>query len=162
MHRITVSLFIAIALFSGAVSAQTSSTLEERMTGAEFKAAGLHKLSDTELAALNSWLQKQTQTTYASAALGAPPAAQQADQNGFDKTSRRTVESRLVGEFTGWSGGTRFVLENGQEWVQTDAERLTGIKSMQNPAVTIKPGIYAGWRLRVEGYNSTVQVKRVK
>lgn len=161
MRGITVFLLLALALISGTVSAQSYSTLEERMTGAEFKTAGLHKLSNEELAALNAWLQKQSGRVL-SADAGAPAATPAQDSNGFDKTGRHTINSRLVGEFTGWTGNARFVLENGQEWIQVDSERLSGIKPVSNPAITIKPGIYAGWRLRVEGYNSTVQVKRVK
>ena len=51
---------VALILLAAATcaGAQTpSSTLEERMSQAEFRAAGLDKLSPQELAQLNSWLE---------------------------------------------------------------------------------------------------------
>lgn len=162
MRRLTVSLLLALGLANGAALAQSYSTVEERMSGAEFKAAGLEKLSPAELAALNAWLQKQQDRVLATESFG-PGMRPVQDRNGFDDAaSRREIRSRLVGEFKGWTGNARFVLENGQEWQQTDGEVLAGIKAMSNPAVTIKPGLISGWKLQVEGYNSTVKVKRVK
>lgn len=161
MRRTPVFLLLAITLLSGAVNAQSHSTVEERMTGAEYQAAGLHKLTAEELAALNAWLQKQSGRALATSSARAA-AAPAEDRSGFENAARHTVTSRIAGEFKGWNGGTRFVLENGQEWVQTDAAVLTGIKTLTNPAVTIKPGMFSGWLLNVEGYNSTTRVKRVK
>ncbi len=163
MRRSPLVLLLALALVSGAAFAQTYSTVEERMTGAEFKAAGLDKLSPEELAALNAWLQKQSGRVLAADSGYAPMAQPVEDRNGFDDAvARREIHSRLVGDFSGWDGHGRFVLENGQEWQQVDESVLAGIKTLSNPQVTIKPGLISGWKLQVQGYNSTAKVERVK
>ena len=48
MRKLLLLSFALAALFSGSVLAQSFSSLEERMTEAEFKAAGLDKLSPEE------------------------------------------------------------------------------------------------------------------
>ncbi len=154
------SLLATCLLAAGAASptfAQSFSTLEERMSAAQFRAAGLDKLSPEELAALNAWLQHNAG---ASAAAAAAPAV--ADRTGFDDSSDRNgVTSRLVGEFRGWQGKTTFHLENGQVWQQVGNDKWTGVK-LENPGVTIRPGFMGSWALKVEGYNTTTKVRRIK
>lgn len=74
------------------------------------------------------------------------------------------LEARLVGDFTGWSGNTRFRLDNGQVWQQTknyipDYEPREPISQ---PRVTISRGLMGSYNLRVEGVKRIVQVKRIK
>ena len=81
----------------------------------------------------------------------------------FGKESRddaNEVNSRIVGEFSGWTGETQFQLENGQIWKHSGNGFLK--VSMNNPKVNIKAGMFGGYILSVEGYNSRVKVKRVK
>lgn len=155
------ALLAALLAVSVAVSAQQFSSVEERMTGAEFKAAGLDKLSAAELAALNDWLRKEVGAQAATAPTAAPAAV---DRRGFIETQdRATIVSRIQGHFTGFTGNTRFVLENGQVWEQhNDGNRLTGV-SLTNPQVTLKPSVIGNaWYLQVEGYNTTAKVRRVQ
>ncbi|UNK59001.1 hypothetical protein MNQ95_03080 [Pseudoxanthomonas daejeonensis] len=49
--------------------------MEQQMTPDEFKAAGLHKLSPAELAALHDWIQRQQGGTTAAATASAPVSA---------------------------------------------------------------------------------------
>ena len=162
MRRSASILLLSLALAAGVASAQSYSTVEERMTGSEFKAAGLDKLSPEELAALNAWLQQQNSRAVAAGAVG-PAGSGYRDRNGFDDApERREIVSRLVGDFKGWDGGTTFTLENGQVWQQIGPELLAGVGVMNSPRVFIKPGFVSGWKLQVEGYNSTVKVKRIK
>lgn len=134
------------------------SSLEERMTGAEFKAAGLDKLTPEELAALNAWLQRRTAGT-APAATYVPPSD---DRIGFhDPVATDGVVSRIAGEFTGWSGQTKFTLENGQVWQQAESGSMRGV-SVDSPAVTINPAFMGSWLLKVEGFNTTIRVRRIK
>lgn len=152
-------LFAALLTISaaGAALAQAPSTLEERMTGAEFKAAGLDKLSPDELAQLNAWLQRSGQ-----AAAGYAASSPRSDRRGFEKEGDHTdIVSRIVGEFRGWDGKTQFVLENGQVWVQIDSAMLAGVR-LNNPTVTIRSGMFDSWRLKVEGYNAFTAVRRIK
>ena len=54
-----ISSLLLACLFTAAAGAQAQTaapTLEERMSQAEFRAAGLDKLSPEELASLNAWI----------------------------------------------------------------------------------------------------------
>lgn len=146
-------------LFVGSVQAATFSTVEERMSSAQFKAAGLDKLSPEELAALNTWLQTNAAPA-AAAASGYAPATE--DRIGFRQQDvTGVVVSRIVGAFTGWDGKTKFTLENGQVWEQTEQGGLSGV-NLDSPMVTIEPGMFGSWRIKVEGLNATTRVKRIK
>lgn len=150
-------LAVALGLSLPAAAADFSS-LEERMTAAEFKAAGLDKLTPEELAALNAWLQRRTAGT-APAATYVPPSE---DRIGFrDPVDTEGVVSRIAGPFTGWTGNTQFKLENGQVWQQAESGSMRGV-NVDSPAVTIRPAFMGSWLLKVEGFNQTVRVRRIK
>lgn len=156
MRRLIVVALVLFSLAAGTVSAQQFSTLEERMTQAEFKAAGLDKLTQAELAALNGWLAGKV-------APGTQVAAGQ-DGRGFEgRTSPEgDVVSTVPGEFRGWdSAGTRFNLANGQVWQVIDSGTRLRVK-LTDPTVTIEKGMLNAWYLRVDGYNTRAKVKRIK
>lgn len=70
------------------------------------------------------------------------------------------IESRLIGEFTGWRGNTTFSLENGQVWRQAEEGRL--VFRADAPLVTIRRAAFGTYRLSVEGVNRAVRVRRVE
>lgn len=145
-------------LFVGSVQAATFSTVEERMSSAQFKAAGLDKLSPEELAALNAWLQNNASAAGTTQGYAAPAE----DRIGFrQETVTGVVVSRIVGPFTGWDGKTKFTLENGQIWEQAEQGGLRGV-NLDSPMVTIEPGMFGSWRIKIEGLNATTRVKRIK
>lgn len=162
-----IRAFLMLCLLYAATSrvdAQEFSSLEERMSAAEFKAAGLDKLSPEELEALNRWLrgQRSLQPAYASAA---PPASiAEIDRRGLSDgvKSGDFIESRILGEFRGWDGTkTTFELENGMVWQSTDPAAKLAVR-LTNPTVKLTPGFMDAWFLQVEGYNAKVRVKRLK
>src|SRR5690606_29953597 len=115
MRPIT-SLALSLLVAASAANAQTPSpTLEERMTQADFSAAGLHKLSPEELQALNAWL----------GAHGSGNVQYRSPTGGTvfypDQSERPEVEDRIAGVFRGWRGNTIFTLENGQKWQQAES-----------------------------------------
>jgi len=62
LHRVPLlGLALALALAAGTAAAQDAppSSLRQQMSAAEFRAAGLDKLSPAELAALEQWLQRR-------------------------------------------------------------------------------------------------------
>lgn len=124
------------------------------MSQSQFRAAGLDKLSPDELAALNGWLQQH---------FNAMPHAPAEDRTGFrpDPGPQEAVHSRLNGEFRGWSGKTTFHLENGQVWQQVGSDQWAGVR-LDNPAVSITPALFGSWKLKVEGYNTTTKVRRIR
>lgn len=158
MRRLVLVVSCVLLCFAGLCQAQQFTSVEEKMTGAEFKAAGLEKLSPEELAALNAWIQRQVaqQTARAAAASSSVESAglRNSDYEG-------PVSAHIVGDFHGWEGGTTFNLDNGQVWQQDSVGELYGAK-LSNPAVNITQGLFGHWYLQVEGYNSAIQVKRIK
>lgn len=166
-------VWLTLVLAAGPLFAQERfSTVEERMTGQEFIEAGLGKLSEEELAALNRWLRAHSVATLDSAASRAiagtarptaSPAPVDGDARGFEgaATDKNTIVSRLVGEFDGWDGETIFELENGMVWKQDETDRFF-TRNMVNPVVTVKAGLFDSWRLTVEGYNKSVKVERIQ
>jgi len=154
MRRLILVAFVLISLAGGTALAQQFSTLEERMTYAEFKDAGLEKLTPEELAQLNSWLAGKS-------SVAATPSE---DTRGFEgRTSAAgAVVSSIQGPFKGWKGkGDRFTLANGQVWEVTDSGTRLSV-SLENPIVTIDQGALGAWFLRVDGYNARARVKRIK
>jgi len=72
----------------------------------------------------------------------------------------KSIQSRYVGEFTGWDGETTFPLENGQVWQQIESGRMSW--KATDPMITIKRGFMGSYMLSVEGVNKRVRVKRIK
>lgn len=68
-------------------------------------------------------------------------------------------ESKIDGEFHGWSGNTRFALTNGQVWQQA-----SGAQAQYN-ALSPKVLIYRSGpaiKMQVEGVTHSIFVKRIK
>jgi hypothetical protein len=154
---------IALALFALLLSplavAQTFSSLEERMTESDFRAAGLHKLSPDELSQLNEWLRSQAGSTVASVA---PTVTDRRGMAAPQAGSREPIVTRISGEFRGWStAGDRFELDNGQVWELTGRPTNLSV-NLHNPVVRITPGLIGGWFLQVDGYNAQARVKRIR
>lgn len=164
---VPTALALALGLLVAApASAQQFSTLEERMSAADFKRAGLDKLSEEELAQLNTWLQRDA-ATRAPAALA--PAATGEDRAGFPsgglldaRSGPDRIVSRVNGSFRGWRGeGDLISLENGQVWRVTDSSTDLQV-DLQDPRVILERSGLGGWQLRVDGYNTRARVVRVR
>ncbi|KFN51416.1 hypothetical protein [Arenimonas composti] len=158
--RSLLSLSVLLFAFAaGGASAQQFSSLEEKMSHAEFTAAGLDKLSPEELAALNAWIAQKVATAPATAA----PAGE--DRRGFLASSAGpgdAIVSSIDGEFRGWrEKGDRIVLANGQIWEVTESTSRLVVR-VQNPTVIIEPGMLGAWYLRIDGYNTRAKVVRIK
>ncbi len=156
MRRMLATTLVLLTLAAGSAFAQQFSSLEERMSAAEFKAAGLDKLSPEELARLNAWLSREVDETAREVAASVP-----SDQRGFREAG--DIATRIVGKFTGWNGRDgRFTLSNGQVWQSIDPNARFGGVELDNPEVVVEQGAFGSWYLSVVGYNSRVQVKRIK
>jgi hypothetical protein len=161
MRRSFLALVIAASIVPASTLQATSfSTLEERMSAAEFRSAGLEKLSAEELAALNAWLSNNG--TSGSGSVAPPREDRRGLREAPTSQSRGPINTRLIGESTGWSYGTVFRLENGQVWRSVDREStLVGVR-LTNPSVEIRQGIMGNWRLKFGDYNTSAQVERVE
>ena len=166
MNLSSLALVSGLLVFSSLLSAQSEqpfSSLEERMTQSEFTDTGLHKLSPEELAALNRWIRRRSiaQYEYEGPAEDGSLPSQPGEAPPIDRMAREEFRSRIVGEFSGWSGNTVFRLENGMVWRQDESDRFR-LQPVDSPMVTIKPAIFGGWRLSVEGHNRAVRVERIE
>lgn len=158
MNRLLI--FLATLSVSFALSAAEGfSSLEEQMSGKEFAEAGLDKLSQEELAALNAWIRRHSLATLDPAGV----TTSSADRRGFEDEGddSEAITSRLIGKFSGWDGQTTFRLENGMIWAQADKDKFY-MKEFANPVVTIERSMFGRWNLRVEGHDSECRVRRIQ
>ncbi len=154
--RPTFSLaFLLLAATTIAGAQSSSATLEERMSQAEFNAAGLGKLSPQELQQLNGWLDAHGGSTEKVVTSNGHPLFY------LNDSERQPIEQHIAGNFTGWRGRTVFKLDNGQEWQQAESGMFDG-GNVANPAVRIKPMLLGSWLMYVEGCGCNLRVKRIK
>jgi hypothetical protein len=166
LRHLLVPFALCVAAAAPLAFAQQFSSLEERMSTADFKAAGLDKLSPEELAKLNAFIRNEVnvRTEQAHEAGAREQNRNDAARIGFldYHGDRNEIVSRIPGTFKGWSGGTTFTLENGQVWRQIDDSTLAGVH-VENAVVHITPSLVGnGWFLQVEGYGSYAKVERVQ
>ncbi len=158
--RLLLPILLALA-FSGVQAAEFSS-LEERMSETDFRAAGLDQLSPEQLAALNAWLRRHAETAGSTMGVSAMAPADTRGLQPPPTDSSDRIVSNLVGEFTGWGSSSRFELENGMVWETSGNVQPLHVRPISQPTVTIEPAFFGTWMLKVEGYNASVRVKRVR
>jgi hypothetical protein len=161
----TLLLPLALCAFSAAALAQNAPTqrpLQDEMSPAEFKAAGLDKLTAAELSSLNAWLDRKIDVAATRAAAQAQEQVQSEARGFFNFGSMEPIETSIAGEFRGFGKGRNYALANGQEWEQIDDASLAGVRKT-DPKVRITPSkIGNAWYLAIDGYNTRAKVRRVK
>ncbi len=165
MKILTQSLLLTAALLPVTTMARADTPdfdVLKAMSVADFRASGLDKLSDDQLKSLDAWFtayQKQHpcgDSAPAEAAV-APAAVPVASAAPVDDS----ISSYISGDFRGWSGSTRFTLDNGQVWEQVDDSIVT-LGARQHAKVSITRGAFNSYYMSVEGVTDTVQVRRIK
>ncbi len=162
----TIRALLPLALLAASAfaphDARADKPIQQDMTQEEFKAAGLDKLSPEELARLNAWLGRKIETATATAAEGAKKKVEDENRGFFNFGSMEPIVAKLSGEFRGFAKGREYVLDNGQQWRQTDGATLVGVK-LDSPEVRINPSVTGNsWYIAVKGYNTRAKVERVK
>jgi len=137
-----VCVILACAPGVHAAPEQTSGSIQDVMTPAEFKAAGLNKLSPEELQKLNAWLQGYREVAEKAAAKKATSVA--------SRTKLDLLVSRVDGTFNGLTGRTVIRLEDGTVWKQANADDRYRPKVTDHPAAVVIHGIF-GYKMQVEG-----------
>jgi hypothetical protein len=136
--------------------------IQQQMTPAEFKAAGLHQLNAEQLANLNAWLNGTIAAETAKAAVIAKKEVEKDTRGFFNFGSSEPVVANVSGDFRGFARGRSFTLDNGQVWLQTDEATLASVR-LSNPGVKITPGMIGNvWYMQVQGYNTRAKVQRIK
>jgi hypothetical protein len=119
-----------------------SGNIQEMMSPAEFKAAGLDKLSSSELEKLNAWLQGYHDVTEKAATKKATAVA--------SRSKLDLLVSRVDGQFNGLTGRTIIRLEDGTVWKQANADDHFRPRVTDRPAAAVIHGIF-GYKMTVEG-----------
>ena len=151
----TIALALALAAASGSVRAAEESTfpgVEKLMSAEEFSASGLEKLSPAEVKELNRWLIRYTATD--------AEFIQVTDTEVKEAKKEAQVTARLSENFKGWSGKTRFHLDNGQVWQQ----RMGGSYHYRGepPQVQLKQNLFGFWTMTLVDQGVGVGVKRIR
>jgi hypothetical protein len=136
-------------------SAESPPDISALMTPDEFNAAGLQRLSPSELEALNRWLLHYTARQASDLRQHSESVTEE-----IRKVEQEGIRTRIVGEFRGWDGNTVFRLENGQVWKQ----RLPGqwYHRANAPEVELSKNMMGFWMLRVVSADRAVGVTRVE
>ena len=135
------SLLVAQELFPG---------IKSLMTDEELEASGVNDLSRRQIDALNTWLIRYT-------ANEAPVL--QVENEEVIEIVNQGMTSRIVGEFNGWSGKTRFVLENGQIFEQRRPGRWK--ITLDNPEVHIRQNLMGSYEMEVVSQGRSIGVRRL-
>lgn len=160
-------LIVVLALGGGSLAsaAVAEESFTRTISAEDFAAAGLAKLSASELARLDALVGAFRRATGApapapverprAAAAAAPRAKVQVAPG--TEIEVAAVESRLVGEFRGWEDRVVFTLGNGQRWRVAPGQSYFGSPQM-NPAVKIAPGMLGTFWMSIEGVKVRVRV----
>lgn len=137
--------------------------IEQRLTAEQLHATGLDQLDAEQLRLLNTLLRDEQSAQVAEVREQAEQDAETSRGSGFFDRAREPVFSKIEGEFTGWSAGTRFKLANGQTWrvIGTPDYYVPKSKAATAPAVVLAPGLVGGWYLQVEGHGPHAKVQRI-
>jgi hypothetical protein len=140
-----ICLSLACLQPARAAREKISDDIQQIMTPAEFKAAGLNKLSPEELAKLNAWIQGYRQVAEQKAEKVATARASKVERTKMD-----LLVSRVDGSFTGLTGRTLIRLEDGTVWKQANAEDRYRSKNTDHPAAAVIHGVF-GYKMQIEG-----------
>ncbi|HKJ17676.1 MAG TPA: hypothetical protein VJ984_10030 [Xanthomonadales bacterium] len=159
------AILVCFALTPISTMAQSGfASLEEQMTGTQFQAAGLEKLTPEELASLNTWIRMHSLATLDAPRVndtGAMGSEVGNENPGIDEMEREPIVTRINGTFVGWDGHTIFKLENGMIWAQADKDKFYS-RELINPRVVVEPAMFGTWKLSVEGFDEDVRVERLE
>lgn len=146
------SSVLVMLLSTQPIIANEDPNIEKLMTADEFTRAGLNALSRKQINSLNQWLISYT-------ANEAPIIKK--SSNTVKKAVKTAIESRLVGDFSGWTGKTQFFLENGQVWQQRNNKNWFS-STLTNPSVIVKKNTFGFYVLNVADIKRSIGVKRIQ
>jgi hypothetical protein len=152
--RIVLLSALLLAIGGMALHAQQAS-LQQRMGAEDFKAAGLDKLSPTELQHLEQWLADHDKAPVKMVDASGEPVFYASG------AKRQTIHAHLAGAFEGWHGKDVVALDNGQRWKQVGDDKPV-CKRADKPAVVVKPSILGNWLMYVDGCSDSVHTRRVQ
>lgn len=177
MFKTLIAMLVVIGSIPAFAADAKFPGLESLMTIEEQRAAGLDELSPRQIDALNAWIDRYaagqivapatanpsvtTVSPTTSSPARAPSVAPTAPDDNFRKAPEKVdFVSRISGNFEGWSGSTRFTLENGQVWEQRRGNRWK--VSLVNPEVRITQNFMGAFEMEVLAEGRSIGVRRIK
>ena len=144
------------------------SAIEQEMSTEERRATGIDSLSADELEALNRWLMErfdQVQETVSAEVRQEirETILEEVREEALEADAaerEQSFEAEIVGNFSGWSGGTIFRLDNGELWRQRNdgTYRHRG----EDRRVRIEQSFFGLWRMVVVSSGVSVPVAPVE
>lgn len=160
MIKLFRNIALALILSAGFVHAEEKATefpgVEKSMSPKAFEEAGLKKLAPEELERLNDFIRRYVSSANQEAASA---AVEHAVKENKVPSQPQVIESRILGEFRGYNGRSRFALENGQVWAQSQQISRAYAPVDSPPVVIVKGGW--GWRMYILG-GGNIRVSRIK
>lgn len=77
------------------------------------------------------------------------------------KQEEKSIESTIVGTFSGWGPGAQIALANGQVWRVIDGSEAT-LRPMANPKARVERNFFGTLFMVIEGTNHSPKVRRIK
>lgn len=142
---------LALACALPAAAQQPRVPIEQRLTADQMRATGLDQLTPAQLALLNQLLEQERAAVVES--------TREQSRSEREAPARVATEGRIRGRFNGWQAGTVITLEDGKRWRVTEGDYTT--RAVESPRASIKPGMFSGWYLQVEGHIPTAKVRPV-
>lgn len=170
----TRAIFLACLILTPPASA--AGDFARSMTPAEIQAAGLAKLTPGELARLEEFARRFKAGEDAPARSTPEAAAKKSgklmpewvgalltlEKAGAKPEKSDALESRLAGNFSGWTGRSTFRLENGQLWAQSNGDSYEYAPTLKRPKVKIYPASFGSYWLEVEGVHGRCRIRPVR
>lgn len=169
MKHFTAAGLSGIVLAGGAWAADAA--FSKTVHAEDFAAAGLGKLTPEELVRLDGLVREHKESAgkgklkpaserskeTKSAPAVAAPVAEKVRVAPGTVVEVGDVESRIVGDFTGWSGRAVLALENGQRWQVANGGSYYTPK-LVGPKVKITAATLGGYWMTIEGVSTRVRV----
>ncbi len=148
MMRFLLLFCLLVPAVFGAEGKGFSQSLAE----ADYKAAGLDKLSAEERARLDALVAKQADAAAPTAPLAAKPVA----------AKPAIIRGKIAGAMSGWSEGTILKFEDGRSWQVMDKGNYRAAPVRRSPEVELFPLSDGTYIMTVNSVPRRAQVKRVE
>jgi hypothetical protein len=136
------------ALVVTAMAAPTEKTFSHRLSDADFKAAGLDKLTPAERARLDELIAADKPAVRAAETTVRPAAPE-------------TMRGKIAGDLSGWEEGSVLTFEDGSRWQVVSKGRYRAAPVRQSPKVELFPLASGDYVMTVDTVPRRAQVRRV-
>ncbi len=164
-------IYCVVTVFSlPLLAAEDQPNIETLMTSEELRATGVGELSETQIEALNAWLERYREGEVTAAIAEVPVDTNSTDSDSVARQQpvdvypppreRIIINTRIDGEFNGWTGRTRFVMQNGQVWEQRRGRRWK--ITLDSPEVRLSQNFMGAWEMEVVSEGRSIGVRRIR